>query len=82
MLKKLFAWKLEHMISCWWCNPYEKENKHDLNFIIFFRTDALMSGNLTCSDEVQYKKSHNFNASYFWHFYFGHWSNVILSSKL
>ena len=26
------------------------------NFIIFFHTDALMSGNLTCSDEVQYKK--------------------------
>ena len=42
------------------------------NFITFFHTDALMSGNLTCSDEVQYKKSHNFSAWYFWHFKFGH----------
>ena len=52
------------------------------NFIIFFHTDALMSGNLTCSDEVQYKKSNNFSALYLWHFKFGHLSYVILSSKL
>ena len=82
MLKKPFAQKLEHRISCWWCNPYKKKTSMISNFIIFFHTDALMSRNLTCSDEVQYKKSNNFSALYLWHFKFGHWSNVILSSKL